>query len=59
MVCLNTATPDLVRDSVKRLLDICAPGGGYMFDINMTLDEGAKPENVEAMFDEVKTYGRY
>ena len=56
---LYSATPEQVKDEVKRLLDICAPGGGYMFDVNMTIDDGAKPENVEAMFDAVRTYGKY
>ena len=41
------------------MLDICAPGGGYMFDVNMTIDSDAKPENMDAMFDTVKTYGKY
>lgn len=56
---LISATPEQVKDEVKRVLDICAPGGGYMFDVNMTIDSDAKPENVEAMFDTVKTYGKY
>lgn len=55
---LTTGTPEKVKDEVKRLLDICAPGGGYMFDLSDTLDE-ADPRNVEAMFDAVKTYGKY
>lgn len=52
-------TPEKVRDEVKKLLDICAPGGGYMFDVNCTIDDGAKPENVEAMFETVREYGVY
>lgn len=56
---LETGTKEEVTEAVKRLLDICAPGGGYIFDLSDTLDEAAKPENVEAMFDTVKTYGKY
>ena len=37
----------------------CAPGGGFMFDVNCTIDDGAKPENVEAMFETVREYGKY
>ena len=56
---LVKGTPDQVTDAVKRTLDICAPGGGYMFDVNTTIDHGAKPENVAAMFEAVKKYGVY
>lgn len=56
---LEVGTKEEVTEAVKRLLDICAPGGGYIFDLSDTLDAAAKPENVEAMFDTVKTYGKY
>ena len=56
---LETGTPQQVTEAVKRILDICAPGGGYIFDVNTTIDYGVKHENVLAMFDAVKTYGKY
>lgn len=56
---LETGTPEQVTEAVKRTLDICAPGGGYIFDVNTTIDYGVKPENMEAMFHAVKTYGKY
>lgn len=56
---LEKGTPEQVIDAVKRLLDICAPDGGYPFDVNTMIDYGVKHENVLAMFDAVKTYGRY
>lgn len=56
---LVKGTPESVTEAVKRTLDICAPGGGYMFDLNTTLTDDCKPENVAAMFDVVKTYGVY
>jgi hypothetical protein len=55
---LRTATTDEVRDEVKRNMDICAPGGGYIFDFGESMDD-CKPENVETLFDTVKTYGKY
>lgn len=55
---LMTGTVDQVKDAVKRNIDICAPGGGYIFDFGESL-EFCKPENVEAVFDTVKTYGKY
>ena len=51
-------TPEKIREAVKRHLDVAMPGGGYIFRMSAGLD-GAKPENVEAMFETVHTYGRY
>jgi len=51
-------TPEQVKDEVKRLLDICAPGGGFIFETTSALSH-VKRENVEAMFETVKTYGKY
>lgn len=55
---LTRGTVEQTKDEVKRLLDICAPGGGYIFDVSDTL-EHCKVENVEALFETVKTYGKY
>lgn len=55
---LVRGTPEQTRDEVRRTLDICAPGGGYIFDVSDTM-EHCQVANVEAMFDEVKTYGKY
>lgn len=54
---LEHGTKQQVIDECKRLIDICAPGGGYIFDTNGSIDN-AKRENVEAMFDTVMTYGK-
>ena len=54
---LEHGTKEQVIDETKRLLDICAPGGGYIFDFNGCLDN-CKPENLEAALDTVYTYGR-
>jgi hypothetical protein len=53
---LDWGTPDQVRDEAKRLIDICAPGGGFIFETSCGLGN-CKRENVEALFDTVKTYG--
>jgi len=55
---LKWESKETVIDKVKENLDILAPGGGVIFDLSETMDD-AKPENVEAMFDTVKTYGKY
>jgi hypothetical protein len=47
-----------VIDKCKELIDDCAPGGGFIFETSAGFD-AAPPENVEAMFETVKTYGVY
>jgi len=54
---LHYGTKQEVIDEVKRLVDILAPGGGYIFSTDAGFDH-AKPENVEAMFETLKTYGK-
>lgn len=47
-----------VEDQVKYLLETCAPGGGYIFDFNGSL-ENCKPENLDAMFETFEKYCKY
>ena len=44
-----------VADYCKFLIDTCAPGGGYIFDFNASL-ENATRENIDAMFNTFETY---
>ncbi|MFZ7134093.1 MAG: uroporphyrinogen decarboxylase family protein [Eubacteriales bacterium] len=48
-------------DKVKRVIDECAPGGGYMFAPNQTLitKEDVNPDNLRAVNEFVKEYGVY
>jgi len=55
---LDWGTTDMVRDTVKRLMDDCAPGGGYIFGVSCGLGN-CKRENVEVMFETVREYGAY
>lgn len=54
---LSYGTPQETADCVKKLIDTCAPGGGYIVDTATMIDD-AKPENIDAMFDTVFTYGK-
>ena len=54
---LNYGTKQEVIDECKRLIDICAPGGGFIFETAYGIDY-AKRENVEAMFETVHEYGK-
>ena len=55
---LDWAKPEKVRDEVKRLLDVCAPGGGFIFETSCGMGN-CKRENVEVMFETVKEFGVY
>ena len=55
---LQFGTPEQVRDEAKKLLDICAPGGGFIFMTSSGLSH-VRRENVEAMFETVREYGKY
>jgi len=54
---LQYASKQEVIDECKRLIDGCAYGGGYIFETSNGMDL-VKPENIEAMFETVKTYGK-
>lgn len=47
---LNHASPAEVRDHVKRMLDIFAPGGGFVFNTVHNIMPDCPPENIDAMF---------
>ena len=54
---LEYGEKERVIEEVKRLLDICAPGGGYIFNTDKYI-ENVKRDNVEAMFETVRNYGK-
>ncbi len=55
---LDFGTKQQVIDEAKRLIDGCAAGGGFIFETSCGLDY-AKRDNVEALVDTVRTYGKY
>jgi uroporphyrinogen-III decarboxylase len=55
---LSVGTPSQVKDYVKKLIDSCARGGGYIVANGVATDD-AKPENMKAMIDFTKEYGIY
>jgi len=54
---LEYGTVEEVADEAKRQIDIGAPGGGFIFETNASI-MGAKRENLAALYDTVRTYGR-
>lgn len=55
---MNFGTKQEVIDETKRIIDACAPGGGFVFETACGLDY-CSHENVEAMFDTVRNYGKH
>lgn len=56
---LPKGTPEQVREEVRRVIDILGPGGGYMVSSVHTIMEDVPPENILAMVDAVKEFGKY
>ena len=54
---LDYGMKEQVIDEAKRLIDACAPGGGFIFETSCGIDL-AKKENLEALRDTVRTYGK-
>ncbi|MBQ1450694.1 MAG: hypothetical protein IIZ12_07180 [Eggerthellaceae bacterium] len=54
---LEYGTKQQVVDEVKRQIDIGAPGGGFIWETNASI-QNVKRENLEAMYDTVREYGR-
>lgn len=54
---LEFGTVEQTIEDTKRLIDLCAPGGGYIFGTSGVV-ENAKPECLEAMLDTAYSYGK-
>lgn len=55
---LMCGTPEQVVNETRRLLDLCAPGGGYIMSNDISLDN-CKRENLAAWYEAVEKYGHY
>lgn len=55
---LQAGTPQDVTDYCKRLIDVVGKNGGLIMSSSSPVDE-AKPENLKAMYDFTKEYGKY
>lgn len=56
---LPSATPQTVREHVRRNLETWKPGGGYVFNNVHNIQAGVPAENIVAMFDAAYEYGFY
>lgn len=55
---LPLGTPDRVRDEVRRLIEILAPGGGFLLSSVHTIMQEVPAENILAMVDAAVEFGR-
>jgi uroporphyrinogen-III decarboxylase len=55
---LCTGTANQVKESCRRLIETCGPGGGYILAGSAAIDEG-NPDNLRAMMKAAKEYGVY
>lgn len=53
-----TGTPEQVKEHCRKLIEICAPGGGYILTGGATAAE-VKAENLHAMMEAAREYGVY
>jgi uroporphyrinogen decarboxylase len=53
---LNHASPSEVRDHVRRMLDVFAPGGGFVFNTVHNILPDVPPQNIEAMYEAVAAF---
>ncbi|NWF53903.1 MAG: hypothetical protein HXY45_03815 [Syntrophaceae bacterium] len=56
---LPFGTPEEVRREVRRMIDSLGKGGGYTVASVHNIQAEVPPENIAAMFDEAREYGRY
>jgi uroporphyrinogen decarboxylase len=56
---LPTASPEEVRDEVRKNLKIFKPGGGYVFNNVHNIQAGVPAENIVALYDAAYEFGFY
>lgn len=56
---LVSGKPSQIEEYIKKNIEICAEGGGYIVDGGVGIPDEAKAENVKAMTDAVFKYGVY
>jgi uroporphyrinogen decarboxylase len=56
---LPFGTPAEVREEVRRNIQILGPGGGFVFSPIHNTQAGVPVENLVAMYEAVREFGRY
>jgi len=58
VTALCTGTPQKIKELCRQLIEVCAPGGGYILTGGATMDKG-NPDNLRAVMEAAKEYGVY
>jgi uroporphyrinogen decarboxylase len=56
---LPFASPEKIREEVRRNIEIFKPGGGYVFNSVHNIQPGVPPENILALYDAAYEHGFY
>ena len=56
---LPLGTVEEIREGAKKLIQEYAPGGGFIFTVSHNIEPDSSPENIVAMFDTAREYGKY
>jgi uroporphyrinogen decarboxylase len=56
---LRSGSPRQVSDEVRKIIDIMAPGGGFVYNTVHNIQEDVPPENFWAMWETLMDYGKY
>jgi uroporphyrinogen decarboxylase len=56
---LPHGTPEKVEEEVKRTIEICAPGGGFVLGTSNNITQDTPIENFFAIYKAARKYGRY
>jgi uroporphyrinogen-III decarboxylase len=55
---LYTLTPKKIKEYCRKLIEICAPGGGYVLSLGSGIDK-CDPANLHAILEAAEEYGYY
>jgi uroporphyrinogen decarboxylase len=55
---LNKGKPQQIKDEVKKIIDILAPGGGFVFAPVHNIQDDVPAENFWVMWDALQEYGK-
>ena len=55
---LYTQTPKAIKEYCRKLIEVCAPGGGYILSLGSGIDK-CDPANLQAIIEAAKEYGVY
>ena len=56
---LPFGTPSEVEEEVKKRIEDLSPIGGFVFTQVHNIQAGTPPENIMAMYDAARKYGKY